>query len=87
MSPLSASLLLPCVVGRSRYAAEKKIKIGYTLSSAQFRAHIRKEYTMDPTEETRFNELYQRHLGLLKLQGKSHKIICYQILEFIETYY
>ena len=26
---------------------------------------------MDPTEATRFNELYQRHLRLLKLQGKS----------------
>ena len=30
---------------------------------------------MDPTEETRFNELYQRHLRLLKLQGKSQKTI------------
>jgi len=24
---------------------------------------------MDPTEANRFNELYQRHLRLLKLQG------------------
>ena len=63
------------IVGRSRYAAEKKIKIVYTPSSVQFRAHIKKEYTMDPTEETRFNELYQRHLRLLKLQGKSQKTI------------
>jgi integrase len=30
---------------------------------------------MDPTEATRFNELYQRHLRLLKLQGKSQKTI------------
>jgi len=30
---------------------------------------------MDPTEETRFNELYQRHLRMLKLQGKSDKTI------------
>ncbi len=30
---------------------------------------------MDPSEANRFNELYQRHLRLLKLQGKSQKII------------
>ncbi len=30
---------------------------------------------MDPTEVNRFNELYQRHLRLLKLQGKSQKTI------------
>jgi len=30
---------------------------------------------MDPTELNRFNELYQRHLRLLKLQGKSDKTI------------
>ncbi len=63
------------MVGRSRYAAEKKTKIGYTPLSVQFRAHIRKEYTMDQEETNRFNELYQRHLRLLKLQGKSDKTI------------
>jgi len=62
-------------VGRSRYAAEKKIKIGYTPSSAQFRALIKKEYAMIPTESKRFKKLYQRHLRLLKLQGKSQKTI------------
>jgi len=30
---------------------------------------------MDPKETNRFNELYQRHLRLLKLQGKSPKTI------------
>jgi integrase/recombinase XerD len=30
---------------------------------------------MNPSEEKRFNELYQRHLQLLKLQGKSQKTI------------
>jgi len=30
---------------------------------------------MNPTEAKRFNELYQRHLRLLKLQGKSQKTI------------
>ena len=30
---------------------------------------------MDPSEQTRFDELYQRHLRLLKLQGKSDKTI------------
>jgi integrase len=30
---------------------------------------------MNPTEVNRFNELYQRHLRLLKLQGKSQKTI------------
>jgi len=30
---------------------------------------------MNPVERNRFNELYQRHLRLLKLQGKSQKTI------------
>jgi len=30
---------------------------------------------MNPTEVNRFKELYQRHLRLLKLQGKSQKTI------------
>jgi hypothetical protein len=30
---------------------------------------------MDPTEVNRFSELYQRHLRMLKLQGKSDKTI------------
>ncbi len=30
---------------------------------------------MNQTEVNRFNELYQRHLRLLKLQGKSQKTI------------
>jgi integrase/recombinase XerD len=30
---------------------------------------------MTPAEVNRFNELYQRHLRLLKLQGKSQKTI------------
>jgi integrase/recombinase XerD len=30
---------------------------------------------MNPNEVNRFNELYQRHLRLLKLQGKSQKTI------------
>jgi integrase/recombinase XerD len=30
---------------------------------------------MEPTELNRFNELYQRHLRMLKLQGKSDKTI------------
>jgi len=48
---------------------KKNIKIVYTPLSVQFRAHIIKEYTMDQEETNRFNELYQRHLRLLKLQG------------------
>ena len=63
------------LVGRSRYAAEKKTKIVYTPLSAQFRAHIKKEYTMNPTESKRFKKFYKRHLRLLKLQGKSQKTI------------
>jgi len=42
---------------------------------AQFRAFFKKEYTMKQAEAHRFNELYQRHLRLLKLQGKSQKTI------------
>jgi hypothetical protein len=30
---------------------------------------------MDPSEQARFDELYQRHLRMLKLKGKSDKII------------
>jgi len=30
---------------------------------------------MNKTEVNRFNELYQRHLRLLKLQGKTQKTI------------
>ena len=30
---------------------------------------------MKPTEVSRFKKLYQRHLRLLKLQGKSQKTI------------
>ena len=30
---------------------------------------------MNSTQVNRFNELYQRHLRLLKLQGKSEKTI------------
>ena len=30
---------------------------------------------MDPSEQSRFDELYQRHLKMLKLQGKSDKTI------------
>jgi Phage integrase, N-terminal SAM-like domain len=33
------------------------------------------EYTMKPAEVKRFEVLYQRHLKLLKLQGKSEKTI------------
>ena len=40
----------------------------------QFRAVvIRREYTMNPKETKRFDILYQRHLQMLKLQGKSEK--------------
>jgi hypothetical protein len=42
---------------------------------AQFRVHNEKEYTMNQMEVNRFNEFYQRHLRLLKLQGKSQKTI------------
>jgi integrase/recombinase XerD len=73
--PLFSRRLVKRLVGRSRYAAEKKIKIGYTPLSVQFRALIKKEYAMIPTESKRFKKLYQRHLRLLKLQGKSKKTI------------
>jgi integrase/recombinase XerD len=36
---------------------------------------IEKEYTMNKTETDRFNKLYERHLRLLKLDGKSQKTI------------
>jgi integrase len=36
---------------------------------------IEKEYTMEKAEEKRFDTLYNRHLRLLKLQGKAQKTI------------
>jgi integrase/recombinase XerD len=30
---------------------------------------------MDPSEQSRLDDLYQRHLRMLKLQGKSNKTI------------
>jgi integrase/recombinase XerD len=36
---------------------------------------IEKEYTMNKAKTNRFNELYERHLRLLKLQGKAQKTI------------
>jgi hypothetical protein len=64
------------VVGRSRYAAGKNLKIVYNSLRCPFRAPSNKgKYSMNPVETNRFNELYQRHLRLLKLQGKSQKTI------------
>jgi Phage integrase, N-terminal SAM-like domain len=47
----------------------------YTSIVAQYRALFEKEYTMNKTETNRFKKLYQRHLRLLKLQGKAQKTI------------
>jgi len=63
------------LVERSRYAAEKRFKSGYTPFLAQFRAHFKRENTMKKSEKERFKKLYQRHLRLLKLQGKAQKTI------------
>jgi len=55
-------------------AAEKNSNQGITPIIAHFRAPSNiGRYTMNPVETNRFNELYQRHLRLLKLQGKSQK--------------
>ena len=55
---------------------------------AQFRALFEKEYTMNKTETNRFNKLYQRHLRLLRLQGKSQKTIdAYSRAVFLGTSY
>jgi integrase len=37
--------------------------------------NLKGRYNMDQAERTRFNELYERHLRLLKLQGKAQKTI------------
>jgi hypothetical protein len=44
---------------------------------------------MEPTELNRFNELYQRHLRLLKLQDKSDKTIdaCARAVRRISNYF
>jgi len=66
-------LLYP-IVERSRYAAEKT-KIVYTFFICPIPGTYKKEYTMEQTEVNRFNKLYERHLRLLKLQGKAQKTI------------
>jgi integrase len=67
---------LHCLVERSRYAAEKKSKIVYSSYTCPIQGIYKKGvYIMKQTEVNRFNKLYQRHLRLLKLQGKSQKTI------------
>ena len=43
--------------------------------AAQSRALFEKEYAMNKAETNRFHRLYERHLRLLKLQGKAQKTI------------
>jgi len=47
------------------------MQIRYTPNCITFLTTFTKEYTMEQKEEQRFQLLYQRHLQLLKLQGKS----------------
>jgi len=54
---------------------KKNEKIVYNSNTCPISGIFKKEYTMNPTEAKRFNEFYQRHLRLLKLQGKSQKTI------------
>ena len=64
-------------VGRSRCAAEKKFISVYNSQycpiSGDNKLHW--EVYRGKAETNRFNKLYQRHLRLLKLQGKSQKTI------------
>lgn len=63
-------------VERSRYAAEKNLELVYNSHRCPIPGAIkRREYTMNQAETNLFDELYQRHLRLLKLQGKSQKTI------------
>jgi len=48
---------LDLLVERSRYAAKKNLKSGYTPIVVQFRAPTKKEDTMNKTETNRFNKL------------------------------
>lgn len=43
--------------------------------SVQFQPLMKKEYAMKPSELKRFTTLYESHLKLLKLQGKSNSTI------------
>jgi hypothetical protein len=55
---------------------QKKQKIVYNSSSCLIpNTYNKKEYTMKSAEVKRFDTLYQRHLKLLKLQGKALKTI------------
>jgi integrase len=57
-------------------ARQKKQKLCILLLIAQFRTVKTKGvYIMKKSEVNRFNKLYERHLRLLKLQGKSQKTI------------
>ena len=47
----------------------------YTPIVSQSRGLSEKEYTMNKAETNRFHKLYERHLRLLKLDGKSQKTI------------
>ena len=54
---------------------KKNQKQSITPVSVQFRAFFKKEYTINSKEVNRIKKLYQHHLRLLKLQGKSQKTI------------
>jgi hypothetical protein len=59
------------IVERSRYAAEKAKSSVNSSKCSMPDTYNKKEYTMKSSEVKRFADLYERHLKLLKLQGKS----------------
>ena len=64
------------LLNEAAIAAEKTPEIVYTLFNCPIQGSYKKGvYTMKPVEVNRFNKLYEHHLRLLKLQGKSQKTI------------
>jgi integrase len=54
---------------------QKKIKITYKLLINPIPGSITEEFIMKPSEQTRFDGLYKKHLRALKLQGMSDSTI------------
>jgi hypothetical protein len=62
------------LLNEAAIAAEKNLQILHTPLNRPIQGGNKKrEYTMDQKENKRFDKLYQRHLQMLKLQGKSEK--------------
>jgi hypothetical protein len=73
MAGCAADRPLKRIVERSRCAAEKAHIIVYDSQCPIPGIAKKRRYIMKKAETNRFNDLYQRHLRTLKLQGKSHK--------------